>query len=300
MRTLWIDAKTNNGADLPHWCLLRWWLQAEEEFPYLQLPVNDQAATLVEMFVAGIFSGTATIVAAMYGMTRTVAVHDRVLERLKAELEESDARALPSYTSLRGLPILHAVVCESLRWRSPVPIYKRQITATTMVGPPRNKPGGQPVPLQKGEQCILSNRPDHRDRDFWQPMAGESSDPQNFDIRRWINGRENECSLLGEHHRFWPFGNGPRRCVAQPFAVMLIKTILSRVASKTRFRFTNESFQESFFFGCSVPLALECRFTEWLHPPAFSLASHALAPRRWQDLSESEKEARRILIRLRQ
>jgi cytochrome P450 len=57
-------------------------------------------------------------------------------------------------------------------------------------------------------------------------------DPEVFRPERWLNGLENRLPAGA----YFPFGDGPRRCIGQGFALLESALVLATIAQKYRFR----------------------------------------------------------------
>ena len=57
-------------------------------------------------------------------------------------------------------------------------------------------------------------------------------DPEVFQPERWLNGLENRLPAGA----YFPFGDGPRRCIGQGFALLESALVLATIAQKYRFK----------------------------------------------------------------
>ena len=112
------------------------------------------------------------------------------------------------------LPLLRAVVDETLRLYPPVPRFDREAVAADMLGEHDVRPGD----LVSIWPWII-----HRHRKLW-------DEPDAFDPERFADGKP-------ARHRFQylPFGAGPRTCVGGRFAMAEALTILSIWLARWRF-----------------------------------------------------------------
>jgi len=155
--------------------------------PMTDKEIRDQ---LLTMLVAG-HETTATALAwAFERMLR----HPRVLERLRAGLEEGDSR------------YLDAAIKESLRLRPVVPITARKLSAPLVVGGRQYAPGTVLMP------CIflLQRNPDVYD------------EPDEFRPERFLDGQPATYSWV-------PFGGGVRRCLGASFALLEMRIVIEAV-----------------------------------------------------------------------
>ena len=113
------------------------------------------------------------------------------------------------------LPLLRAILEESLRLYPPVPRFDREAVEADMLGEHEIRPGD----LVSIWPWII-----HRHRKLW-------DDPDMFDPQRFAAGRKDE------RHRFQylPFGGGPRTCVGARLAMAEALTILAIWLSRWRF-----------------------------------------------------------------
>lgn len=132
--------------------------------------------------------------------------------RLQKELStldppiKPDFRALPSLQTLDALPLLDAIVQESLR------VYPASQAPQTRVTPPGGctleqrfyVPGG--VRISTAVFCM------NRNEDIF-------PDPGSWDPERWM--QEQDPARLEQMRRwFWTFGSGPRTCIGRHWVIL--------------------------------------------------------------------------------
>lgn len=145
--------------------------------------------------------------------------HPDVEERVLAELESVLGDRLPTTSDLHHLTYLEKVIQESLRLYPPVwSLMARQAIA-------EDELGGYRIP----PKAMLSMLPYivHRDPRWW-------DDPDTFDPERFTPERSE-----GRHKfAYIPFGNGPRKCIGQTFALtealLILATILPRYKMRVK------------------------------------------------------------------
>ena len=155
--------------------------------PMTDKEIRDQ---LLTMLVAG-HETTATALAwAFERMLR----YPRVVERLRAGLEEGDSR------------YVDAAIKESLRLRPVVPITARKLSAPLVVGGRRYAPGTVLMP------CIflLHRNPEVYDK------------PDEFRPERFLDGQPATYAWI-------PFGGGVRRCLGASFALLEMRIVIEAV-----------------------------------------------------------------------
>jgi cytochrome P450 family 135 len=155
--------------------------------PMTDKEIRDQ---LLTMLVAG-HETTATALAwAFERMLR----HPRVVDRLRADLENGDSR------------YLDAAIKESLRLRPVVPITARKLSAPLVVGGRRYAAGTVLMP------CIFLL---HRN-----PAVYEK--PDEFRPERFLDGQPATYAWI-------PFGGGVRRCLGSSFALLEMRIVIEAV-----------------------------------------------------------------------
>lgn len=117
----------------------------------------------------------------------------------------------PDCEQLARLPLLDAVVRESMRLLPAVPVTVRVLGRETEVR-------GVPVPV--GTQLLLSNYHTHR-------MSELYDAPMRFNPRRWE-------TLKPGPFEYIPFGTGPRVCIGAQFAQLEMKVVLTMILQRFR------------------------------------------------------------------
>jgi len=173
--------------------------------------LRDETMTL---FVAGHETTALTLAWTWYLLGENPAAETRLHEELGGVLGGWPAEVC----DLEKLPYLHAVVLESLRLFPPAYMLARM-----NVEPVRF--GGYEIPPRTtllSSQWIL-----HRDARFFE-------EPERFLPERWLGGLEQKLPPGA----YFPFGDGPRRCIGQGFAMLESALVIAAIAQKYRFRLT--------------------------------------------------------------
>jgi cytochrome P450 len=136
--------------------------------------------------------------------------------KLHEELDHTLAGRAPNVADLEKLPYLHAVVSESLRLYPPA-----YMLARTSIAP--SSFGGYEFPT--GTTVLASQWVMHRDKRYY-------DDPDAFRPERWLDGLAARLPAGA----YFPFGDGPRRCIGQSFAVMETALVLATIAQRFQFR----------------------------------------------------------------
>lgn len=172
------------------------------------LQLRDEAMTL---FLAGHETTAITLAWTWYLLSQNPAAAEKLREELRAVIGE---RA-PDVGDLVKLPYLLAVVNETLR------LYPAAyIVARTSIAP--FSLGGYDFPTDT--TVLMSQWVMHRDgRYFEEPLA--------FRPERWLDGLEERLP----RGVYFPFGDGPRRCIGQNFALMETALAAAVVAQRWKF-----------------------------------------------------------------
>lgn len=185
---------------------------------------NEQIRDMVVSFIIAGRDTTATTLTWMfYELARNPTIEAKILDELSqyglmktgnANESTSNDDEL-SYEILRkDLPYTTAVVHETIRYHSPVPIDIKVAVDNDIL------PTGEYV--QKGHIVAFSPWAQARDPDVW----GE--DAATFNPDRWLSPR---CTTFPNNYVFPSFQAGPRICLGRDFAVLEAKSILVKVLS---------------------------------------------------------------------
>ena len=165
---------------------------------------------LIALLFAG-YDSTATALALTLGL-----LGDRpaVQRRLRRELTRVLDGATPTPSDLEDLPILDAVVRESLRLYPPQYVLLREPTRDLTLGR---------YELDEGTTVVLSPWVCGRDPRHWEA-------PDQFRPERWQADRERP------DFAYFPYGAGPRRCLGRGLAAQTIRLVVAVVCQRRRLR----------------------------------------------------------------
>lgn len=143
-----------------------------------------------------------------YHLSQNKEVQQKVFEEVR-EVFGDDPTSGVTHRQLQDLKYLEMVIKESMRIHPPVPIIGRRLTEDTMISG---------VSIPQGTNIMIPIYAIHRDADVY-------PDPEKFDPERFspdaITGR-NPYSYI-------PFSAGARNCIGQKFAMLEVKTIVSKM-----------------------------------------------------------------------
>ncbi len=147
-----------------------------------------------------------------------LAEHPSVARELEEELDGALHGAAPSVDDLGKLPLLDAVIKESMRVLPPVPLHPRLVAEDSELAGFR---------LPAGSELFLSIYHMHHDPAVF-------AEPGRFRPRRWETSKPSV-------YEYNPFSAGPRMCIGASFALMEIKIVLATMLQRFRFELRNEA-----------------------------------------------------------
>jgi cytochrome P450 len=171
--------------------------------------LRDETMTL---FLAGHETTALLLGWTWYLLGENPAAETRLLDELRAVL---GGRA-PQVSDLMKMPYLQAVLNETLRLYPPAYIMAR--TSIEPFGL-----GG--YEFGRDTTVLISQWVTQRDARFF-------GAPEEFRPERWVNGSAGKVSAGA----YFPFGDGPRRCIGQGFAMLEAALVVATIAQKFRFR----------------------------------------------------------------
>ncbi|KAL0889721.1 hypothetical protein Bca101_013704 [Brassica carinata] len=155
--------------------------------------------------------------------TLLLSLHQDWQEKLREEVfNECGKDTVPDSDTFSKLKLMNMVLMESLRLYGPVIKMVREATQDMKIGH---------LDIPKGTSIIVPFLKMHSDKAIW----GE--DAKQFNPLRFENG----VSQAANHpNALLPFSVGPRTCIAQNFAMMEAKTVLTMILQRFRFSLSRE------------------------------------------------------------
>uniref|UniRef100_A0A2K6V2B5 Cytochrome P450 family 27 subfamily A member 1 n=1 Tax=Saimiri boliviensis boliviensis TaxID=39432 RepID=A0A2K6V2B5_SAIBB len=178
-----------------------------------QLSPREAMGSLPELLMAGVDTTSNTLTWALYHLSKhpeiQAALHEEVVGVVPAG-------QVPQYKDFAHMPLLKAVLKETLRLYPVVPTNSRIIEKETEVD-------GFLFP--KNTQFVFCHYVVSRDPDTF-------SDPESFQPRRWL--RNSQPATLRIQHPFGsvPFGYGVRACLGRRIAELEMQLLLARLIRK--------------------------------------------------------------------
>lgn len=141
-----------------------------------------------------------------------LAQHPRVMSELYEELSTTLHGEPPTSHECERLPMLDAVIRESMRLLPPIPFMLRTVSRDAEVGR---------VELTGGDVVICSPYHTHRCPELF-------ANPAKFDPQRWF-------TLQPGPYEYFPFGAGPRSCIGYTLSTAILKISLAVLLQRRRF-----------------------------------------------------------------
>lgn len=203
-----IDARRKNGEDGGD--LLSMLLMAQDEDNGERMNDKQLMDELMTIFGAGHETTATTLTWVWY----VLATHPEVEAKLHAEIDTVLQGRRPTMEDLPRLPYTGQVIKEAMRLYPPAFGTTRENVVPTEIGG---------VPFPKGTPFMVNIYGMHRDSRFFDK-------PEVFDPERF--SPENEKNI--DKNTYIPFGNGPRICIGNAFAMMEARLLLATMAQQYR------------------------------------------------------------------
>ncbi|PLB48532.1 cytochrome protein [Aspergillus steynii IBT 23096] len=156
---------------------------------------------------------------------------------------------IPNASDIDALPLLDAILRETLRVHSPAPAPLPRATPYTKDGVSLDGydhiPGG--IRISSSSYSLHRIEEVYPDSEQWQP-------------RRWL---EPEGKIHDMRRLFWPFGSGGRMCLGSNFALQEIKLVMAAVYTNYKTEIIDDENIEQDFAFISLPVGrkLMLKFT---------------------------------------
>ncbi|KAK4100525.1 cytochrome P450 [Parathielavia hyrcaniae] len=183
------------------------------------------ASELFDHVLAGQETAGLTLTYLSWRLSQSPALQARLREELLTSLspnmrldrDGTTPALLPEAKQLDSLPLLHAVLTETLRLHAPIPGAQPRQTpqAGCRLGPYR-VPGG--VRLAALAYTL------HRDESVF-------PEPEKWDHTRWLPSCAGEEDSKRRNRQLWAFSSGGRMCIGSNFAIHEMKLIVAAIYS---------------------------------------------------------------------
>ncbi|KAK5174043.1 uncharacterized protein LTR77_001123 [Saxophila tyrrhenica] len=180
-----------------------------------QVQVNRLAVAseMLDHTLAGFDTSSITLTFLAYELSLPHNSHWQ--DKLRAELKTLDGSR--DAKTLDNLPILHAILMETLRYHAPIPGNQPRITPSdATLGAEGHAVSGLPPDVRVQAQAWSL----HRNPEVF-------PEPETWNPARWLESNEEQ---LKEMQRwFWAFGSGGRMCVGSNLAMLDMKAIIAGI-----------------------------------------------------------------------
>jgi cytochrome P450 len=203
-----------------------------------------------------LFAGQDTSAATLSWTLHLLSLYPKVQERLAKEVRKAlnadedyvrsgDHRI--SRKMISKLPYLDAIIKESMRLYPVAPFVVRRLQEDICI-PTENNDGA--IALPTGSVALIWIYSLHRNPEFW-------DSPDDFIPERWI---DIDLKDPGQSNgTYMPFASGPRNCLGQPIAYIIIRVILARLVNQ--FQFTDVRLRVPGSSAKDLRIEMEAGFT---------------------------------------
>jgi hypothetical protein len=190
----------------------------------------DEAITLL---FAGQDTSAATLSWTLHLLSLYPKVQDTLAQEIQSVLNEEIGAAKPNDTMkplyvnkkmISKLPYLDAVIKESMRLYPVAPFIVRRLTDTVLL--PREDNVDSSMTLPSDSVACIWIYGLHRNPDIW-------AHPDDFIPERWLDANLKDPGQ--SNGAYMPFALGPRNCLGQPLAHIVLRTILTKLIHQYEF-----------------------------------------------------------------
>ncbi|KAJ5959278.1 uncharacterized protein N7479_006428 [Penicillium vulpinum] len=170
---------------------------------------------LVAVLLAGRDTTAATLSFCLFELSRNPEVVVKLRDEIRDRLGVSANAQKPSYTDLKEMKYLNAVLHETMRLYPVVPFNVRYSLHDTTLPRGGGPDGLAPVGVRANSRVIYSTMLMQRDPDLYDGPGSENYfNPGEWIPERWVSGWQ------PKPWHFIPFNGGPRICIGQQFATI--------------------------------------------------------------------------------
>lgn len=187
-------------------------VQANDSDPAHRVSDRQLRDDLLTLFIAGFETNASALAFALWVLAQHPDWAARVREEVQDVLDKRD----PGYDDLGKLTCNHMTLLESMRLYPPAWWLTRAAIEDDEIG-------GFRVPA--GATVIVSQWVTQRHPDYW-------TDAETFDPLRFTAERSSERPALA----YFPFGDGPRSCIGEQFAMVQLEVVLAMLVRAFEFQ----------------------------------------------------------------
>ncbi|KAL8800528.1 MAG: hypothetical protein Q9182_005128 [Xanthomendoza sp. 2 TL-2023] len=199
-----------------------------------ELPV---ASELLDHLAAGMDTSGITFTYLFWEMSRNPALQSSLRQELltlsptltlDSNNDHNKNSEIPPARSIDALPLLHAVIMETLRRHCPIPGSQPRQTPST----PTSLAGSPPLP--GGIRVSAQAYSLHRNEKVF-------PDPETWNPQRWLDANQHESKKDEMMRWFWAFGSGGRMCVGSNFAMQELKYVTAAIYTNFTTRIVDDT-----------------------------------------------------------
>nr|UEN71138.1 cytochrome P450 4AV17 [Meteorus pulchricornis] len=182
-----------------------------------ELTIQDMTSQAFIFFFGG-FDTSSTF---MCFLAHSISANPEVQTKLQNEIDEvyDKYHVEPTYEAINSMQYLDAVLNETLRLYPIAGFLDRVCTKSIELPPPL--PGMKPLHLQPGDNIIIPTCAFQSDPQYY-------PDPKKFSPERFL---EDSKAILNSS-TYLPFGDGPRICIGNRFALLETKILIYHLMAK--------------------------------------------------------------------
>ncbi|KAI9371521.1 cytochrome P450 [Aspergillus egyptiacus] len=198
----------------------------EQQLRYIEQQRLDIACEMYDHLTAGHETSAVGLTYLLWELSRHPALQEDLRNELltlepKLIYPPSESAELPSPKSIDSLPLLEAILTETLRLHASIPGIQPRVTPypTCMLAGYDNIPANTRVNAQAYSL--------HRNADVF-------PDPESWQPNRWLKDCNSSADLEERRRWFWAFGSGGRMCVGSNLALQEMKLVIAAIYSNYR------------------------------------------------------------------
>ena len=195
---------------------------------------TDVSKAMLDEAITLLFAGQDTSAATLSWTLHLLSLYPEVQEKLAKEVATSlkehqnsnDDRGDAQFFTkqfISNMPYLDAVIKESMRLYPVAPFVVRKLPQDVAI-PAENK-SAAPTILPEGSLACVWIYALHRNPRLWHR-------PDDFVPERWMDLNLKDLDEGQRSGAFMPFANGPRNCVGQPLAHVILRIMLARIVDR--------------------------------------------------------------------
>ncbi|KAJ6072710.1 hypothetical protein N7467_010795 [Penicillium canescens] len=179
---------------------------------------------LVAVLLAGRDTTAGTLSFCLFELSRNPEVVTKLRQEIRERLGVGANSQKPTYTDLKEMKYLNAVLHETMRVYPVVPFNVRYSLRDTTLPRGGGPDGTAPVGVRANSRVIYSTMLMQRDPDLYDgPDSQNYFDPAKWIPERWVSNWQ------PKPWHFIPFNGGPRICIGQQFATIEMGYTLIRI-----------------------------------------------------------------------